>query len=147
MVFLFPNNYKLIRAAAMMIPKRLNNKMYGWLRRKFSEAQSASQSGSGNSQAGTFWITNGIKETKTIDKIPQGWEKGRITSFYKVRAKKEKETQRLKNKQIKFLSKEKELRSLYYVYCQQGFEGVQKVGYKYSQPNLVKAFSFCTKNP
>ena len=37
------------------------------------------QSGKGNSQYGTMWITNGSenKKIKKIDKIPEGWYKGR----------------------------------------------------------------------
>jgi hypothetical protein len=136
-----PNNYKLIRAAAMMIPKRLNNKMYGWLRRKFSKAQSASQSGQNNSQSGTFWITNGIEEAKTIEQIPLGWERGRIASYHTVRAKEAKKKQRQQKMQLNLLNKQKELSDLYNIYCKEGFSGVQRIGYKHSQPNLVKSFS------
>jgi len=79
LVKMHPNNSKLARAAAMMIPNRRNNKMYGWLRRRFSIAQSESQSGNGNSQYGTVWITDGIS-AKKIPKdeiIPCGWKLGR----------------------------------------------------------------------
>lgn len=141
-----PNSYKLIRAAAMMIPNRLNNKMYGWLKRKFSKAQSASQSGQNNSQYGTFWITNGIEEAKTIEQIPLGWERGRIASYYTVRAKETKKKQRQQIKQLNFINKQKELSNLYIIYCKEGFSGVQRAGYKYSQPCLVKSFSIYLPN-
>ncbi len=141
LVKIYPNNYKLIRAAAMMIPNRLNNKMYGWLRRKFSYAQSVSQSGQNNSQAGTFWITNGIEEAKSVDKIPEGWERGRLASFRKTVAKEAKKEQKQQKIQLKFFNKQKELSALYTIYCKEGFSGVQRIGYKHSQPNLVKSFS------
>lgn len=57
-----PKNKKLIRAAFMMVPNRPSNKLYGWLRRKFAEAQSECQSGASNSQFGTKWINNGVEE-------------------------------------------------------------------------------------
>lgn len=87
LVKIYPNNHAIIRAAVMMMPRRPSNKLYGWLRRKFSEAQSISQSGKGNSQYNTMWIhSRGLKMNKKIqtkEKIPEGWEKGRIINFDK----------------------------------------------------------------
>lgn len=80
LVKMYPNNHALIKAASMMIPNRPSNKMYGWLKRKFSEVQSISQSGQGNSQFSTLWINNG-KENKKIksgSNLEPGWVKGRI---------------------------------------------------------------------
>lgn len=50
-------------------------------KRKISIANSVSQSGSKNSQFGSMWITNGTenKKIKSIDLIPDGWYKGRVT--------------------------------------------------------------------
>ncbi len=48
-------------------------------KRKIGKTNSLKQSGDGNSQHGTMWITNG-KENKKIrkeEKIPEGWSKGR----------------------------------------------------------------------
>lgn len=49
-------------------------------KRKIGEKNSISQSGSKNSQYGSFWITNGNenKKVKSIDNIPEGWYKGRV---------------------------------------------------------------------
>jgi len=38
---------------------------------------SMNQSGEKNSQFGTIWITNGIENRKTKNKIPKGWAQGR----------------------------------------------------------------------
>lgn len=65
----------------MMIPNRPSNKLYGWVRRKFAEVQSESQTGSVNSQYGTRWIHNTeLKKSKKIPKdqsLPLGWKEGR----------------------------------------------------------------------
>ena len=57
------------------------SRIYESLRISFSEAQSASQTGEGNSQYGTMWIMNSESgESKKITKgtlIPDGWVKGR----------------------------------------------------------------------
>jgi hypothetical protein len=79
LVKIYPNNPPLVKAAAMMVPNRPNNKMYGWIRRQFSLVQSESQKGKKNSQYNTMWITNG-NISKKISKesiIPDGWVKGR----------------------------------------------------------------------
>ena len=82
LVKIHPENDALVRAAVMMIPNRPSNKLYGWLRRKFSQAQSKSQTGDGNSQFGTKWILNRklevSKKIPVTDDVPQGWELGRI---------------------------------------------------------------------
>ena len=47
---------------------------------KIGRKNSKYQTGSGNSQFGTMWITNNIenKKIKKHDLIPEGWRKGRI---------------------------------------------------------------------
>jgi hypothetical protein len=85
LVKIYPNNAKLINAAVMMIPKRPSNKLYGWLRKKFSDSQKIKQSGSSNSQFGTRWVHNNTsKESKKIgkfDNLPFGWNEGRKINF------------------------------------------------------------------
>lgn len=79
LVKIYPENEKLVNAAIMMIPRRKSNKLYGWLKRRFSIVQSQRQSGENNSQFGTRWIHN--KKTKKCKKIkgdlPSGWDEGR----------------------------------------------------------------------
>lgn len=88
LVKLYPKNHKLVIAATMMIPSRPSNKLYGWLRRRLSQVMSMKQSGTGNSQFGSVWISNRIlKENKKIKKtepIPEGWQKGRVANFDKA---------------------------------------------------------------
>lgn len=49
-------------------------------KQKIGCANSRHQMGKGNSQFGTMWITDGIKnkKIKKIDLIPDGWKKGRV---------------------------------------------------------------------
>jgi hypothetical protein len=141
LVKIYPNNHALAKAAVMMIPNRPSNKMYGWIKRRFSKAQSISQSGKGNSQYGKIWITNGIEETKTSSKIPVGWWNGRLIS-HKTKIKNENlKKQREEKKQRDLQNKIDSLRKLYDIYVIHGFEGVKESGYEYSKPNLVGAFA------
>jgi hypothetical protein len=139
LVKIYPGNHKLIRAAAMMIPDRPSNKMYGWVRRRFSRAQSDLQKGSGNSQFGTFWIHNPVtgESKKTNGNIDEGWVKGRKPK----RIKKEKNIVQ-KEKLIVQKRDDTELyREYYKIYSQVGFEKfVEITGYKFSKPNLVQRF-------
>lgn len=136
LVKIYPNEPKLIRAATMMIPNRHNNKMYGWLKRKFSKVQSESQSGSGNSQYGTKWITDGERERKILKNIPvpENWVESRLIS-YKRKQKKE------QKKAAEVESKLNELRKLHEIYVVEGFDGVLNRGYAKTKQNLVKQFA------
>jgi len=142
LVKIYPDNLKLVKAAVMMIPSRPNNKMYGWLRRRFSITQSQEQSGNRNSQYSTRWITNGIEERKihSTEETPDSWFNGRLIA-YKNRIKKQKEKQeQLKLKKQKLEEKVLELRKLFEIYNKQGFEAIQKLGYTFTQTNLTLQF-------
>ena len=52
-------------------------RLYGWLKREHSLAMSESQKGEGNSQFGSFWISNGQESKKHRGEIPEGWFRGR----------------------------------------------------------------------
>lgn len=83
-----PSHYKMVKALYMMLCSSMNqsrytppSRIYESLRISFSEAQSASQTGEGNSQYGSMWIINSesgeSKQIKKDDIIPDGWIKGR----------------------------------------------------------------------
>lgn len=140
LVRIYPNNNSLVYAANMMIPNRTSNKMYGWLRKKFSMIRSIEQTGKNNSQYGTKWAYHEIFGRKKIDAskledyISQGWYIGKykiITKSYK------------KSKQLEKLNYDiKMYREYYSLYNLHGFEKfVTLTGYKYSQANLVQRFA------
>ena len=90
LVKIYPDNFKLTLAATMMCVEgtrgKRNNKVYGWLRKRHSEAMSKLQAGDGNSQFGTKWISNpdtGIsKKIPKVDSIPYGFYLGRNLKWY-----------------------------------------------------------------
>jgi hypothetical protein len=85
------NNPKLLAAAMMMCANRKGNKVYGWLRRRHSQAMSELQTGEKNSQFGTKWIYSDIeKKSVRIPKekiVPNGWLEGRKFIFEKEKLK------------------------------------------------------------
>jgi len=90
---IYPDKSYLIRAVQMMCVQYKNqersmNRMYGWLREKFSKEISINQTGEKNSQFGTCWIYNkDLKKSKKIKKdelniwLNKGWTKGRKLVF------------------------------------------------------------------
>jgi hypothetical protein len=111
--------YKLIKAVNMMCVVGSNhdrsmNRMYGWLREKFSHEMSINQTGDKNSQHGTKWIHNTqLRESKKISKdevIPDGWKNGRIVDFDKYNKKQQVQLERrhLKDK----LKKQREIEKI-----------------------------------
>lgn len=90
LVKMYPNNSKLVNAAAMMCvvginqPGRSKNKLFGWLRRRLSLTNSISGRGELSSQFGTVWVYNiesgisrKIKKKEILEYISVGWIKGR----------------------------------------------------------------------
>jgi hypothetical protein len=82
LVKIYPETPSLILAVGKMTrghKGRRDRKLYGWLRRRFSEYMKEHQSGKGNSQFGTKWITNGVESRKILkdDHVPSGWALGR----------------------------------------------------------------------
>lgn len=88
------NSPKLVYAAMMMLPTNKfhhngsgrNNKLYGWLRKKFVNL-CKQRTGEKNGSFGTMWITNGVAPIKINknDPIPQGYVKGRVLKKEKIK--------------------------------------------------------------
>ena len=157
---IYPKQYSLIKALNMMCvghrEHRSMNRMYGWLREKFSKEMSLSQSGEKNSQHGTIWIHNlDLKESKKIPKgdvIPEGWLKGRKMNFDLVSIKKDtkesyNEKRRVKKLQNFILSEECKMNrindkidyknyviNLYYIFKSGDYNSVRDFHRKY-KPN------------
>lgn len=93
-----PNHIGLTQAVMMMTcfssdhqMQRINNRRYEWLRKRFSEAQRISQTGSKNSQYGSKWVSN--IEERINKKVPKSqesiypWVDGRNSWNKKLRIK------------------------------------------------------------
>jgi hypothetical protein len=140
-----PKNKGLAKAAHMMCIGRPTNKYYGWIRRRFVEAQRQSMLGKDNPVYGTRLIFNPfIRETKRIGKnepLPENWQEGAVYNFDlyfdRIREKQEKE---LANAN-RHLEKVENLRKLHEIYAIEGFDGVLKTGYNKSKANLVMLFA------
>ena len=139
LVKIYPGNHALAKAAAMMIPNRPSNKMYGWIRRRFAIAKSIEQSGKGNSQFGSKWVHNPLtKENKKIKgPLEEGWVYGKYKkpSVDKMSLLKQKREQNRKD-QIDIY------RKYYIIYKEVGFSKfVEQTGYNKSKANLVQRFA------
>jgi hypothetical protein len=83
LVKMYPEHKTLILAVNKMCrghKGKRNRKLYGWLKRKFQEAQSIRNLGSGNPQYGKIWINKDGEKPKMISKdqpIPIDWSLGR----------------------------------------------------------------------
>lgn len=139
LVRMYPEDRKLVYAASAMLRGRPMNKMYGWLKRRFSETISENQSGTGNSQYGTIWIHNGTEARKIRGDIPDGWYRGK--SFKKEKAIRAKKIDRAAKAEAKKEARRAELRVLHSLYVEKGFKAVTESGYTYSKQNLVMAFA------
>lgn len=88
-----PESYGLVKAVNMMCmagenQDRTMNRMYGWLKDKFSKEMSRSQAGANNSNYGNCWVSNRIlkvtfqiPKNKYFDYMLEGFEKRRIMKF------------------------------------------------------------------
>jgi hypothetical protein len=140
-----PSSKGLAKAAHIMCAGRPTNKYYGWVRRRFAEAQRQSVLGESNPVFGTRLIFNPVlQKNKRIGKeelLPEGWHEGAVYNFEsyfnRAREKEKKEAQREKKR----LAKVSELRNLHEVYLAEGFEGVLRTGYNKSKQNLVMQFA------
>jgi len=84
LVKMYPDNRQLIHAAIMMIPKsktqNRNNKMYGWLKKKY-RVVCQERTGVKNSSHGRRWYHNPdtLDNGKFRDnEVPEGWVLGRV---------------------------------------------------------------------
>jgi len=79
LVKLYPNNQKLIYAAAMMTrghgEKRANNKFYGWIRQRFAETHSKAMKG--QSRPKTKEHIENFKKSILKNGTKLGWAKGK----------------------------------------------------------------------
>lgn len=81
LVKVYPQHKNLIIAVQKMCRptgSRRSRKLYGWLKRKFSERMKEISLGNYNSQYGTMWINNGVVSSKVKKNsvIPEGWQRG-----------------------------------------------------------------------
>lgn len=90
LVKMYPENRQLVYAANMMCSnsnfhKRSSNKRYGWLRKRLQQAAKLTQSGAGNSNFGTCWVTNEqtmqsikVLKTEVEQYLESGFVAGRV---------------------------------------------------------------------
>lgn len=96
LVKMYPTSVALAIAATMMScngsHQKRSNKQYAWLKKRHAAAMKILQSGKLNSQYGSVWITNGVKNKKIKkgNDIPSGWWVGRIINQKKFQHDKEK---------------------------------------------------------
>lgn len=117
---IYPKSYSLIFAVNMMCihvtENRSMNRMYGWLKEKFSSGMSRSQSGESNSQYGKIWIHSlELKENKKIlkgDLIPDGWMKGRVMDFEEKRKKQQEKLDTINTKKENKEKKQNKIKEL-----------------------------------
>lgn len=105
LIKIYPNNISLVNAAMMMRPQRPTNKIYGWLKRRFSANQSRKMLGEINPQYGTRWIHNkSFQKNKKISDgfiLEKGWEFGRIVNWESYFKRKEESFQIKEERDIK----------------------------------------------
>jgi hypothetical protein len=149
---IYPNEYGLIKAINIMCihnsENRNTNRMYGWLRTRFSKAQSLCQAGNKDSQFGTMWIYNEyLEKSKKIKKEDfvlfkeDGWKKGYVLNFESLKKRNEKKLSNTIKKEQEKLENIKKHEEYYEIYKNFGFDYfVKQTNYKYSKANLVMSF-------
>jgi hypothetical protein len=143
---MYRGNHSLVKAAAMMCveqaERKVNNRLYEWLRILLRESQSLSQRGALNSQWKTKWIC--CDESKIgrkvpyDDDVPTGWRLGR----YRRSNAKETKTSKLPSKrQEKYKIAQAEAQMLYDQYISSGYTSIRKFcrngEYNYSHVSLT----------
>jgi len=88
LIKIYPNNDSLVRAINKMgrgHKGKRNRKLYGWLKRRYSQVQSKKMTGSGNPHYGKRWINDGRKSFRIgkKEKLPFGMFEGRICWYDK----------------------------------------------------------------
>lgn len=146
------NYHKMLKAFFMMLvcesgnQQRYNtSRKFEVMRKEYAIAKSIEQTGIGNSQYGTCWITHELFGKRKIKRelideyIFQGWYCG--ATFKYVKPKKAKEEKYIKRKEKRKIMYP-DLDTWYKIYSEKGFDKfVEQTGYKYSQANLVTLFS------
>lgn len=145
LVKIHKNNFKLIKAVAMMCvgqcERKITNRLYGKYRELFKFAMSEAQIGEKNSQYGTRWIHSviekkSVKLSKT-EVLPDGWVEGRKINFDFKEIK-----EKVSLKKIKKEKQKEKYTEWYSLYEKVGFaEFVKITGYDKSKPNLVQNFA------
>jgi len=133
------DNTGLIRAAVLMGAQTgATSRSYRKVRENFSQLQSISQTGEGNSQFGTKWVYSQelklSKKIKISDEIPEGFLLGRVINFDKLL--KPTITELKKQKNVLLYTE------LYRIYNELGWKQfVKQTGYNKSKPNFVQMCS------
>ncbi len=166
-----PKFYKMIKAFVMMSAspngdntRYFNAKTYQYYKEDFAKIMSESQQGDKNSQYGSMWIySTELRESKKIlktDKIPEGWNKGRIInfeSFNKKEIKKLKTIKKIVKIKVKNLS-EQDIKTdlynnvidwnfLYNLYIMYGYNiAIELYNINISREALLKQFKKRIKN-
>ena len=153
---LYPSHRGLAYAAIKMTLKaprqnRSKNKLYEWVKIKFSDLQSEAQKGANNNQFNTIWInqigTTNNKKIKLTENIPDGWVKGRVlksntrTSLDKKlkQVKKEKKQDALKTKWLEFFHEWKETdKSINSFMKEKGYHGASTATKMWKKFNLYE---------
>lgn len=144
-----PSWYSMVKAFSLMnstpgnTVRYINSKLYESNRKHMSHTMSVLQTSENNSQYGSQWIhhpyTKHVMKLKSGNIIPDGYKLGKpkLSGFALYLVKEQKIQVKAKVTLDKFF----ELQKLHDIYIIHGFSGVLKMGYTYTQQNLVMAFS------